>query len=85
MKLTIITSPFSLVSLDEPHSRGGLGPGTLLADGLVETLRGDGHDVTPRQGREGARLAVDAPAQPSRSKRSNTARPSAKSWSMRVR
>jgi arginase len=42
MKLTIITSPFSL---DEPRCRGGLGPGALLADGLVEMLRGDGHDV----------------------------------------
>ena len=42
MKLTVITSPFSL---DEPWCRGGLGPGALLADGLVEMLRGDGHDV----------------------------------------
>ena len=42
MKLTIITSPFSL---DEPRRGGGLGPGALLAAGLVETLRGGGHDV----------------------------------------
>jgi arginase len=42
MQLTIITSPFSL---DEPRCRGGLGPDALLAGGLVETLRADGHDV----------------------------------------
>ena len=42
MKLTIITSPFSL---DEPRCGGGLGPGALLGAGLMETLRGDGHDV----------------------------------------